>query len=123
MPSTVEGCADRADTRRPNRRAATAARAMPGRWSGRRSRFWVQPLQRDEGVRDRHQGHVVVPALEGAALVVVQAERVLQLPVIVFDGLTGKSWTWARQAAAAGEAGSGVAGCGRAGRGQAAGAR
>src|SRR5919201_881136 len=87
MRSTVGVCAGTADTRRPNTPAAIAAHAIPQRWSGRRSRFWVQPLQRDEGMRDRHQGHVVMPALEGAALEVVQAERVLQFPIVVFDGL------------------------------------
>jgi hypothetical protein len=34
-------------------------------------------------VGDRHQGHVVVPALPGAALEVVKPERVLQLTVIM----------------------------------------
>src|ERR1043166_7965045 len=83
MPSTVGVYAGREDTRRPNRRAAIAARAIPQRWSGRRNRFWVQPLQGDERVGDRHQGHVVVPALPGAALEVVKPERVLQLTVIM----------------------------------------
>src|SRR6266540_1302348 len=82
-PLTVGVCADRGDTRRPNTPAAIAAHAMPGRWSGRRTDFWVQAFQGDERVGDRHQGHVVVPALEGAALEVVQAERVLELSVVV----------------------------------------
>ena len=46
--------------------------------------FWVQPLQRDERMRDRHQRHVMVPALPGTPLEVVQPQRVLQLPIIVF---------------------------------------
>ena len=85
--SIVGVCAGRRGTRRPNRRAAAAARARPGRWSDRRSRFWVQPLQGDEGVGDRDQGDVVVPAGPGAALEVVQPQRVLELVVVVFDGL------------------------------------
>ncbi len=85
MPLIVGVCAGTPGTRRPNTPAGIAARAMPGRWSGRRTDFWVQPLQGDEGVRDRHQGHVVVPALPGTALEVVQAQRVLQLAVIVLN--------------------------------------
>src|SRR6266487_1738935 len=82
-PWSVGVCAGTPGTRRPNRRAAAAAHAVPGRWSGRRSRFWVQPLQGHKGVGGRHQRHVVVPALEGAALEVVQPQRVLQFAVIV----------------------------------------
>jgi len=87
MRSTVGVCAGTPDTRRPNTPAATAAHAMPGRWSGRRTGFWVQAFQGDKGVGDRDDGHVVVPALPGAPLEVVQPQRVLQFPVVVLDGL------------------------------------
>jgi hypothetical protein len=39
MPLTVGVCAGTPGTRRPNTPAGIAARAMPGRWSGRRNRF------------------------------------------------------------------------------------
>jgi hypothetical protein len=45
--------------------------------------LWVQPLQGDKRVGDRHQRHVMVPARDGAPLEVVQPQRVLQLALIV----------------------------------------
>src|SRR5665811_1839300 len=42
-------------------------------------------LQREERVRDRDEGDVVVPAAVGAALEVVQAERCLELAVVLLD--------------------------------------
>src|SRR5215213_12001175 len=85
MGSIGAGCAGRGGRRQPNRRAALAAHAIPGRWSGRRGWFWVQPLQGDEGVGGRDQGHVVMPAAEAAALEVVKAQAVLELAVVVLD--------------------------------------
>jgi len=87
MGSSGAGCAGRGGKRRPNRRAGLAAHAIPGRWSGRRGWFWVQPLQGEEGVGGRDQGQVVVSATEAAALEVVKAEAVLELAVVVLDGL------------------------------------
>src|SRR6266508_2478485 len=71
IPLIVRVCAGTPDTRQPNKRAALAARAPRQRWSGRRSRFWVQPLQGHERVGDRDQGHVMVQVLPGAPLEVV----------------------------------------------------
>src|SRR3990172_7637445 len=75
----------RSGRRRPSRRAAAGARAASRRGSGRRIRFWVEPLEREEGVGEGDERHVVVPAPEGASLEVVEAERVLELPVVVLD--------------------------------------
>src|SRR6266511_983544 len=85
--SSGAGCAGTGGRRRPNRRAGLAAPVIPGRGSGRRRRFWVQPLQGEEGVGGRDQGHVVMPAAEAAALEVVQAEAVFEFAVVVLDGL------------------------------------
>src|SRR6266540_5673996 len=71
--------------RRSNRRRAVAARAVPGRGSGRRKRFWVEPFQGEEAVCERDERDVVVPAAEGAALEVVEPERVLELAVVLLD--------------------------------------
>ena len=60
--------------RRPNRRVGSAARRAATIASGRRHQIWAQPLQDQKPVRDRDQGHVMVPAPEAAALEVVQAE-------------------------------------------------
>src|SRR4029453_225207 len=79
------GCAGRGGRRRPNRRAGFAAHAIPGRWSGRRGWVWVQPLQGDERVGGRDQGHVMMPAAEAAALEVVKTQAVFELAVVVLD--------------------------------------
>src|SRR5512132_3848517 len=79
------GCDGTGGRRRPNRRAGLAAHAIPGRWSGRRGWFWVQPLQGDESVGGRDQGHMMVPAAEAAALEVVKAKAVFELAVVVLD--------------------------------------
>jgi hypothetical protein len=42
-------------------------------------------LQGEEGVHGRHKGDVVVPALPGAAFVVVQAEAGFDFAVVVLD--------------------------------------
>src|SRR6266508_6083085 len=83
--SSGAGCAGRGGRRRPNRRAGLAAHAIPGRWSGRRCWFWVQPLQGDEGMGDRDQSHVMVPATEAATLEVVKPQAVFEFAVVVLD--------------------------------------
>jgi hypothetical protein len=76
------------DRRRPNRQAAPATPRAAATSSGRRHLFGAaQPLQGQEPVGDRHQAHVMVPARPGAAFEVVQAERALQLAIVLLDGL------------------------------------
>ena len=50
-----------------------------------RKRFWVEPFEREEAVCDRDECDVVVPAAEGAAFEVVEAERVFELAVVLLD--------------------------------------
>jgi hypothetical protein len=72
------------DRRRPNRQAEPAARRAAATRSGRRRRFWAsQPLQGEKAVRDRDQGHVVVPAGPAAPLEMVQPKAAFELAVIL----------------------------------------
>ena len=68
-------------------RAGLAGVGVRRRESFRRTGFWVEALQGAEGVRGGHEGGVVMPALPGAAFVVVEAEAGLDFAVVVFDAL------------------------------------
>src|SRR6266540_6733348 len=82
--ATVARAACTPDRRRPNRRAGPAARPATATGSGRRHQIWgAEPLQGEEAVRDRDQGHVVVPAGPAAPLEVVQPERAFELAVVL----------------------------------------
>src|SRR5680860_1044342 len=69
---------------RANRRRGFAARAGARTGSGRRPKSRALALQGEECVRDRDEGHVVIPAPVAAALEAVEPERVLELAVVVF---------------------------------------
>ncbi len=75
----------RSGRRRPSRPAAVAARAGRRTGSGRRIRCWREALSPEEGVGHAHQGDVMVPAAEGAALEVVEPQGVLHLAVVELD--------------------------------------
>lgn len=61
----------------------------PGRGSGSGRDFWAGPLLSQEQVGRGDEGGVAVPADEGTAFEVVEAEAGLQLPGVVFDVPTG----------------------------------
>src|SRR6266540_1471220 len=87
--ATMVRDAGTADRRRPNRRAGPAARRAAATGLGRRRRFWAsQPLQGQKAVRDRDQGHVVVPAHPAAAFKVIQPKASLELAVILLHSPT-----------------------------------
>src|SRR5450759_3781143 len=52
---------------------------------GRRIRFWVEALQGEEAMRQADERDVVVPAAKRAPLEVIEAERVLELAVVLLD--------------------------------------
>lgn len=78
---------DRWGRRRSRSRGVSAARGRLGRGSGRRRLFWgsVQSLHGAEGVGDRDEGDVVVPARPGPALEVGQTEGLFHLTIVVLD--------------------------------------
>lgn len=47
--------------------------------------FAAQSFQGQEGVRQHHQGHVMVPAAPTPSFVMIQAQFFLQLVVVLFD--------------------------------------
>src|SRR2546430_17348153 len=71
--------------RRSNRRSAAGVRAGSRTGSGRRMRFWVEPFEGEEAVRDGDERDVMMPALVGAAFEVVESEPVFELAVVVLD--------------------------------------
>src|ERR1019366_1509609 len=76
----------RSGTFRSSRRGAVGGRAGLRTGSGCRPGLRAPgSLQGEEGVGDRDQGDVVVPAGVAAALEVVEAERVFEFSVVVFD--------------------------------------
>ena len=52
---------------------------------GRPPGFWVEPFEREEGVRAGDERGVVVEAGVASAFVVVESELALQLPVVELD--------------------------------------
>src|SRR5207253_2072176 len=70
---------------RPSSAGRAVAAAPPAATSGRPRGFWVEPLEREEGVRAGDERTVVVEAGVASALVVVESELALQLPVVELD--------------------------------------
>src|SRR5919201_5964859 len=70
---------------RSSRTAAAGARRRAGTGSGCRPESRASAFEGEEGVGDGDQRDVVLPAAVAAALEVVEAERVLELAVVVLD--------------------------------------
>src|SRR3954447_12327087 len=68
-----------------SRRSGFGVRAGARTGSGCRPEFRAPAFEGEEGVRDRDERDVVMPAAVGAALEVVQAERVFEFAVVVLD--------------------------------------
>src|SRR5450756_510846 len=83
--SSAAASVRRSGRRRSSRPRGAAARAGRRTGSGRRIRFWVEALQGEEAVRQRDERDVVVPAAKRAPLEVIEAERVLELAVVLRD--------------------------------------
>src|SRR5258708_24623932 len=70
---------------RPSSAGRAGGAAPSAAVSGGRPGFWVEPFEREEGVRAGDERAVVVEAGVASALVVIESELALQLPVVEFD--------------------------------------
>src|SRR3954454_5571454 len=71
--------------RRSRRRAGSGVPGVRRRASGRRRDFWVTAQLRAECLGQGGERDVTMPAQIAAAFEMVQAEAVLQLPVVMLD--------------------------------------
>src|SRR6266508_2554832 len=70
---------------RPSSVGRAGAAAPPAAMSGRPPGFWVEPFEREEGVRAGDERAVVVEAGVASAFVVVEAELAFELAVVELD--------------------------------------